>query len=97
MDAPRNVFRRIITYFVEPPEAGMVGLCCGVGGGLKDCSLQISQAISDTRLKMLIGIGVQVRVSACPNCFLSLSKASMSRENPIRVVDIAQLVAEQLE
>ncbi len=97
LDAPRNVLKRIVTDFVEPPETGMLGHCCGAGGGLKGYNLQISQTISDTRLNMLLGTGAQLCISACPSCDQSLGEASMRRENPIRVVDIAQLVAEQLE
>lgn len=96
VEEPRYVLRRTVSRFIEAPENGVNGRCCGAGGGLKGHNLALSEALADTRYEMLTNTGAQIIVSACPACHQNLSEAAMRRETPLNIVDLAELMAQQL-
>src|SRR5581483_10328084 len=95
-DAPRNVLSRVARP-VDPPRARERSFCCGAGGGLVFLGEETGQRVNETRAKELVGTGADTIGAACPFCNSMFRDAlAASSENPPRLLDIAQIAAEQI-
>ena len=96
-DAPRDVVSKF-GELVEPARSRERSFCCGAGGGLAFLGEEKGKRVSVERAEELVATGANVVGAACPFCNTMLrdSLASLPGEPP-RLLDIAQLAAEQLE
>jgi len=96
-DQPRQVIARSATV-IDPPRARERGFCCGAGGGLVFLGEETGTRVSEDRAKELVATGASTVGAACPFCNTMLrdSIASVAPEHTPRLLDIAQIAAEQI-
>ncbi len=95
-DAPREIIGKFASNFVEVTWKGMDSNCCGAGGFVKGVNVELANGLADRRMATLAKTGAEVIVSACPTCEQILMEASTRMKEPIRVIDMAELVADQM-
>jgi len=94
-DEPRQVIARSSTV-VDPPRARERSFCCGAGGGLVFLGDEEGSRVNEARVKELIATGAEVVATACPFCNSMFRDAlTAASDNPPRLLDIAQIVAEK--
>ncbi|MDQ2844699.1 MAG: (Fe-S)-binding protein, partial [Acidobacteriota bacterium] len=82
---------------IDPPRARERSFCCGAGGGLVFLGEETGQRVSHARAKELADTGADVVGAACPFCNGMFRDAlAATSTNPPRLLDIAQIAAEQL-
>lgn len=69
-------------------------LCCGFGGTFAVKSPELSVAMGDEKLDDVLATGAEVLVGADPSCLLHLQGRARRRGLPLRVMHIAELLAE---
>lgn len=97
INEPRLIISRFASRIVELPENKMAGKCCGGGGVMKAILPDASNKLAAARIEQVKDVEAELLLSACPSCYLTLGDVVMMEELPIRVIDIVELVAEQLE
>jgi len=102
-EEPRELIKRIPgVIFVEMENNKEDSNCCGMGGGRMwmepPKGLLSSQAIAEARIRQALDSGVQILLTACPFCNITLNDAvkSMEKEDDIKVMDITELVSTSL-
>jgi Fe-S oxidoreductase len=96
-DQPREVIARSANV-IDPPRARERGFCCGAGGGLVFLGEETGQRVNHARAQELAATGADTIGAACPFCNTMLRDAlPATSETPPRLLDIAQIVAEQIE
>lgn len=90
--------RAVITDLlgIELREMDDASVCCGFGGSFSMDYPQVSTAILSKKLANIERTGAQTVVSDNPGCLLQLRGGLIARDSPIRVLHIAELVAESL-
>ncbi len=95
-DQPREVIARSAEV-MDPPRARERSFCCGAGGGLVFLGEETGQRVNHARAQELAATGADVVGAACPFCNSMFRDAlAATSEHPPRLLDIAQLAAEQL-
>ena len=95
-DQPREVIA-LSSQVVEAPRNRERSFCCGAGGGLVFLGEETGQRVNHVRAKELADTGADVVAAACPFCNTMFRDAlAETSEHPPRLLDIAQIVAEQL-
>ena len=69
-------------------------LCCGFGGTFAVKSPELSVAMGDDKLEDVVSSGAKILVGADPSCLLHLQGRAQRRGLPIRVMHVAELLAE---
>ncbi len=92
-EAPRRLLS-MVGEVREPRESGLYTRCCGGGGLLKAVKPDISIRVAEVRVAQLLELKPDVIATACPSCELNLREPKAGKK--LRVVDLAQLVAEAL-
>ncbi len=98
--APRQILSDIPgAKLVEMEKNRKDGFCCGGGGGRMWLEEKIGSRINEMRLGQITETEAQVVATACPFCLQMFEDAAKAKEveGQIKVRDIAELVAEQLE
>lgn len=98
-DEPREILQKtkVVSRYVESePENLRNSRCCGAGGFIKSTHEGLSNDLADERLKTLIKTRSGLCVTACPSCKLQLMDTVLRCDNEIKIMDIAELVAQQL-
>ncbi len=67
--------------------------CCGAGGGVPESNPDFAAWTAGERLREAEATGAGVIVTACPGCRRSLQGAAAEAGSPLRVLDIAELLA----
>ena len=67
--------------------------CCGGGGGVKMMYDTHSEKVSSERLKHIQATEAEIVSTICPACEMNLTHAVYHADAPIRVLDIAELMA----
>ncbi len=96
-DAPRHVLRSLPG--VELREMASIresALCCGGGGDVKIFSYDTTMEAARRRAEQALDVGADTIVSACQQCKRALVGAVQSMRQPVRVLDVAELVWESL-
>jgi Fe-S oxidoreductase len=97
-DAPRHVIRSIPGIsFREMEENRRYALCCGGGGDVAMCNLELVDAVAKRRLQQAQATEAQVLLSACQQCKRTLMNAARQQKARMRVLDIVELVARVME
>lgn len=81
----------------EPPRRGEKTFCCGAGGGNYWYDVPEEKRISHIRFEELAATGAKTIVTLCPFCNAMLSDAKRTKESPVEVKDIAEVIAERLK
>jgi Fe-S oxidoreductase len=81
---------------VEMPRHAERGLCCGAGGSRMWMEERIGKRINDERMDEAASTGADTVGVACPYCLIMLDDGARNRRDPIRVRDVAQVVADSL-
>lgn len=98
-EAPRKVIEALDAELVEMKRCKSKGLCCGAGGAqmFKE-EEKGTKRINWERTEEAIETGSQVIAAACPFCNTMLSDGVKvkEKEQDVRVLDIAELVAQSI-
>ncbi len=96
-DAPRNVIRAIPgVTFVEMEHTREYSLCCGGGGDVEMADAELSAAVAKRRIGEAQATEAKVLLSACQQCKRTLAGAARREKVRVRVLDVAELVAQQM-
>ncbi len=99
-EAPRKVLEALDTELVEMKRCRSNGLCCGAGGAQMFKEEEKGNTrINFERSNEAIGTGAAVIASACPFCNTMLTDGvkNKEKEQEVKVMDIAELVAASME
>ncbi len=93
-ESPRKVIKALPGIkFVEMDRVRADAFCCGGGGGVKLMFSEHSEKVSAERLVHVQATDAEILSTICPACEMNLTHAVYKADAPIRVLDIAELVA----
>ncbi len=98
-EAPRKVLEALDAELTEMKRCRSNGLCCGAGGAQMFKEEEKGNArINGERSNEAIGTGAGIIASACPFCNTMLTDGvkSAGQEESVKVMDVAELVAQSL-
>src|SRR5215475_10563484 len=99
-EAPRKVLEILDAELVEMKRCKSKGLCCGAGGAqmFKE-EEKGSTRVNFERTDEAIGTGANIIASACPFCNTMLTDGvkHAEKEDSVKVMDIAELIAQSIE
>lgn len=98
-EAPRKVLEAFDTELVEMKRCRTNGLCCGAGGAQMFKEEEKGTIrINSERTNEAIGTGANIIAAACPFCNTMLTDGvkNADKEDSVKVLDIAELVAASL-
>ena len=98
-EAPRKVLEAFDTELVEMKRCKTNGLCCGAGGAQMFKEEEKGTIrINSERSNEAIGTGATIIAAACPFCNTMLTDGVKlaEKEDTVKVMDIAELVAASL-
>ncbi len=97
-EEPRQVLRSIpglelveILHFNRDQS-----ICCGGGGGGLWLDWPKGERLSDIRVQQAVQTGAEILAVACPYCLLMFDDSVKTMELDLRVVDVAELLADSL-
>jgi Fe-S oxidoreductase len=99
-DAPRDVVRSIPgATLVELPRNRSRGVCCGAGGARFWMEEKIGERINVHRAKEAVAAGTDTVGSNCPFCLTMLKDgvAALGKDESVRTLDLAEIVAQSVE
>jgi Fe-S oxidoreductase len=98
-EEPRSILRKITGNLTEMKRTKSFALCCGAGGGqmFKEAE-KGNKEIFIERTEDALQTGAAVIATACPFCMTMLTDGLKykNREEEIRNLDVAELIAESL-
>ena len=99
-EAPRKVLETLDAELVEMKRCRSNGMCCGAGGAQMFKEEEKGNTrINFERTSEAIGTGANIIAAACPFCNTMLTDGvkANEKEEDVRVMDIAELVAASLD
>jgi Fe-S oxidoreductase len=94
-DEPRDVLDRIPGLSTtEMPRHRERGFCCGAGGSRMWMEERLGKRVNIERTEEAIATGADTLGVACPYCLVMLDDGAKAKGERIKVVDVAQVVAE---
>ena len=96
-EAPRKVLELLDAELIEMKRCKTNGLCCGAGGAqmFKEEEKGTGR-VNKERSNEAIATGASIIAAACPFCNTMLSDGVKEKEDEIKVLDIAELIAASL-
>ncbi|RLE48879.1 MAG: hypothetical protein DRJ31_06265 [Candidatus Methanomethylicota archaeon] len=96
-DVPREVASAIPgVKLIEMLRSREGSLCCGSGGGVKSAYPDIALKLAEMRIKEALEVGADHLLSICPFCKRNFDDANKTLGNPIKVIDLVELVLNNL-
>ncbi len=98
-EAPRAILRRVARDGPLPARLERErAMCCGAGGGRMWLEETLGTRINVTRVEQLLEAGPGIIATACPYCAVMVGDGlkTLGREDAVRVLDVAELVAAAL-
>jgi heterodisulfide reductase subunit D len=99
-EAPRKLLEALDAELVEMKRCKSKGLCCGAGGAqmFKEEEKGTTR-INFERTREALDTGAELIASACPFCNTMLTDGvkQEEKENQVKVMDIAELIASELQ
>jgi Fe-S oxidoreductase len=99
-EAPRKVLEFLDIELVEMKRCRSKGLCCGAGGAQMFKEEEKGNTrVNFERSEEALGTGAHIIAAACPFCNTMLTDGvkNKEKEDTIKVMDIAELIAAELE
>jgi Fe-S oxidoreductase len=101
-DEPRALLRAIPGLTLKELDRSRErSLCCEGGGGRMwvEASDAKAQRLAQTRVQDAVALGVEVLVTACPFCLLTLEDMikTMGHEKTLQVMDVTELLFEAMQ
>jgi len=99
-EAPRQVLEALDADLIEMKRCRTTGLCCGAGGGQMFKEPEKGKKdINVERIEDALETGAKIVASACPFCMTMLTDGlkNKEKENDVKVVDLAELIAKAKE
>jgi Fe-S oxidoreductase len=94
---PRKVLNEAGSSLIEMPNHSDKSFCCGAGGTQMWKEEQPGSArVSAVRVAEARATGAGKMAVACPFCMIMLTDAAKAENDPIQVVDVAEIVAERI-
>jgi Fe-S oxidoreductase len=98
LEAPRSALRATDERLVEMPRHGFKSFCCGAGGGQMWKEEEPgAKRVSTERIQEAIATGADTLAVGCPFCMIMLTDAEKAEGGNMEVLDVAEIVANQLE
>lgn len=98
LDAPRKDLDLLGLPLTELPRHRLKSFCCGAGGAQMWKEEEHGwERINMNRFKEAESIGADILAVGCPFCMIMLTDARKAADSDMQVLDIAELVASQLE
>ncbi|MGN6601873.1 MAG: (Fe-S)-binding protein [Ginsengibacter sp.] len=99
-EAPRKVLEALDVELNEMQRSRSRGFCCGAGGSqvFKE-EEKGNERVNTARAKQAINTGAKVIASNCPYCMMMLTDGVKynQKEEEVKVIDLAELIAESME
>jgi Fe-S oxidoreductase len=98
-EAPRKVLEALDAELIEMKRCRKNGLCCGAGGGQMFKEEEKGRTrINLERSAEAIGTGAEIVAAACPFCNTMLTDGvkAAEKEDSVKVMDVAELIAQSL-
>lgn len=99
-EAPRKVLEALDVELVEMERSKSKGFCCGAGGAQMFKEEEKGTIrVNAERSNEAIGTGAQIIASACPYCNTMMTDGVKlaEKEETVKVMDIAELIADNLK
>ncbi len=90
----RRIIRDVLG--LEIREMADSSVCCGFGGSFSMDYPNVSSAILAKKIDNVTATGAQVVVSDNPGCLMQIQGGLASRDQPVRVLHVIELLAERL-
>ena len=95
---PRNVLQSTGAELVEMQKSGQQSFCCGAGGAQMWKEEEEGQArVSEERIRQAQETGADTVALGCPFCMVMLTDAAKSTAPEMKLMDVAEIVALNLE
>ncbi|MCO5050957.1 MAG: heterodisulfide reductase-related iron-sulfur binding cluster [Verrucomicrobiae bacterium] len=95
-DAPRSVLSASTNDLREMGRRREKTFCCGAGGGRIWMEENPKQRVSTLRAAEALGTGAKTVAVSCPFCLTMMTDGISAQSDSTRVMDIAEILAEQL-
>ncbi|HSN09642.1 MAG TPA: (Fe-S)-binding protein [Hanamia sp.] len=99
-EAPRKVLEALDVELTEMKRSRSNGFCCGAGGSqvFKE-EEKGTVRVNEARAQQAIETGAKVIASNCPYCMMMLTDGVKfnKKEEEVKVIDIAELIAESMQ
>jgi heterodisulfide reductase subunit D len=99
-EAPREVLEKLDSELVEMKRSKSNGLCCGAGGAqmFKEAE-KGNKEVNVERTEDVLDSNAQVVATGCPFCNTMMTDGvkHFNKENNIKVLDVAELIANAAE
>ncbi|HKC35572.1 MAG TPA: (Fe-S)-binding protein [Chitinophagaceae bacterium] len=99
-EAPRKVLEALDAELLEMKRCRSNGLCCGAGGAqMWKEEEKGTTRVNFERTDEAIGTGAHIIASACPFCNTMLTDGvkNAEKEENVKVMDVAELIAQSME
>ncbi|HEY1869963.1 MAG TPA: (Fe-S)-binding protein, partial [Chitinophagaceae bacterium] len=99
-EAPRSVLELLDAELIEMKRCRSKGLCCGAGGAqMWKEEEKGTTRINFERTEEAIQTGANIIAAACPYCNTMLTDGikNKEKEDSVKVMDIAELIAMEIE
>jgi Fe-S oxidoreductase len=98
-DPPRELLKSIEgVELVEMDPTRELSICCGGGGGLWSLNRQMAMEIASRKLeKSLRNVEADAIVTCCPVCYNNFRYTLKKAKSPLKVYELAEIVAMALE
>jgi len=98
IQAPRNLLGMVSNGFVEMRDHAEMNWCCGGGGGVSanERADELKSKAFHQKKSQLDELGVEILVTACANCRITLEEGLEQNDMDIPVVGLTEMLAEHL-
>jgi Fe-S oxidoreductase len=98
LEDPRSVLRQAGSELLELPRHGRKSFCCGAGGAqMWKEEEEGRERVNANRFREAAQSGAEALAVGCPFCMIMLNDAGKDAGSPVQVLDIAEIVAAQME
>lgn len=99
VNQPRSLLNKVAPNFVEMKDHGVMGWCCGGGGGVSanERAAELRLQAFNRKKKQLDELQVEKMVTACANCRNTLEEGLEHYEmEDVEVIGVTELLAEHM-